>query len=94
MNYEDNGIWFEEEDPTSEFYKPECCRNVYLDLASGVFDKHILTYHEEDDEIKNEYIDYSIIMNKWKEIEKEEEEVSDEKYDDDDEFVEIDLSKY
>jgi len=31
-------IWFEEEDPTSEFYDPKCCRDMYIDLVNGVFD--------------------------------------------------------
>ncbi len=34
----DSGIWFNEEDPEDESYKPECCTNVYLDNACGKFD--------------------------------------------------------
>ena len=35
-----NGIWFNEEDPSDELYDPKCCRNVYLDHASGYFDNY------------------------------------------------------
>ena len=31
------GIYFDEEDITSELFNSNCCRNVYLDLANGVF---------------------------------------------------------
>lgn len=31
------GIYFDEEDINSEFFNPNCCRNLYLDLANGVF---------------------------------------------------------
>ena len=34
----DSGIWFNEEDPEDESYKPECCTNVYLDYVCGKFD--------------------------------------------------------
>lgn len=34
----DSGIWFNEEDPYDENYKPECCTNVYFDIACGKFD--------------------------------------------------------
>ena len=40
LMFHDEGIWFEEEDPTSEYYRPECCTNVYLDHAKGKFDKN------------------------------------------------------
>lgn len=40
------GIWFNEEDPDDENYKPECCRNVYVDLAKGYFDR--LDYDDYD----------------------------------------------
>ena len=43
----DEGIWFEEEDPTSEYYRPECCTNVYLDHAKGKFDKLSKLYHDD-----------------------------------------------
>ena len=33
------GIWFDEEDPSSLNYKPECCSDMYLDLANGEFEK-------------------------------------------------------
>lgn len=36
--FQDEGIWFDEEDPTSDCYKPECCTNVYVDFAKGKFD--------------------------------------------------------
>ena len=32
-------IHFDEEDPNSEFYNPKCIRDVYIDLANGLFDK-------------------------------------------------------
>jgi|LakMenE18May11ns_1017448.scaffolds.fasta_scaffold9959366_19 hypothetical protein len=53
-------IWFDEEDPTSEFYKPECCRNVYYDLAIGVFDYDADSEYEdyEDYEDYEEYEEY------------------------------------
>lgn len=31
------GIYFDEEDIYSDCYNPNLCRNVYVDLASGVF---------------------------------------------------------
>ena len=43
-------IWFEEEDPMSEFYKPECCRNVYYDLIIGVFDYDADSEYDADDD--------------------------------------------
>ena len=46
----DEGIWFEEEDPTSEYYRPECCTNVYLDHAKGKFDKIAKKYHDSQDD--------------------------------------------
>ena len=58
--FQDEGIWFEEEDPTSEYYRPELCTNVYLDYAKGKFDnhkiKHHLTYDDYDD---YDYDDYA-----------------------------------
>jgi len=53
----DEGIWFEEEDPTSEYYRPECCTNVYLDHAIGKFDNLKINdeYHDDD---YDEYHDY------------------------------------
>jgi hypothetical protein len=44
----DEGIWFEEEDPDSEFYNPKCCRNVYIDLILGNFDYLDNQNHEEE----------------------------------------------
>ena len=44
LMFHDEGIWFEEEDPTSEYYRPECCKNVYLDHAKGKFDKNAKKY--------------------------------------------------
>jgi hypothetical protein len=32
-------IHFDEEDPQSEFYNPKCIRDLYIDLANGVFDR-------------------------------------------------------
>lgn len=58
-------IWFDEEDPTSEFYNPACCRNVYYDLVIGVFDndnEHDYDadseYDEDIDEYYEEYDEY------------------------------------
>jgi hypothetical protein len=51
-------IWFDEEDPTSEFYKPECCRNVYYDLAIGVFDYDADSEYDDDDSYYEEYEEY------------------------------------
>lgn len=59
FTYHDEGIWFEEEDPTSEYYRPECCTNVYLDHAIGKFDTlniHDDNYHEYHE--YDEYDDY------------------------------------
>jgi hypothetical protein len=53
LMFHDEGIWFEEEDPTSEYYRPECCKNVYLDHAKGKFDKNAKKYkrrqYDDDD---------------------------------------------
>jgi len=53
-------IWFEEEDPTSEFYNPKCCRDVYIDLVNGVFDVDLNDYEdeEEDEEEEEDYWEY------------------------------------
>jgi hypothetical protein len=51
-------IWFEEEDPTSEFYNPKCCRDVYIDLVNGVFDVDLNDYEDEDEEEEEEDEDY------------------------------------
>ena len=45
----DEGIYFEEEDPTSKYYRPECCTNVYLDHAKGKFDKLAKKYQDDYD---------------------------------------------
>ncbi len=42
-----SGIWFNEEDPDDENYKPQCCRSVYVDLAMGYFDNLDLYYDDE-----------------------------------------------
>jgi|UniRef100_A0A6C0LJS9 hypothetical protein len=47
-------IWFEEEDPTSEFYNPKCCRDVYIDLVNGVFDVDLNDYEDEEEEEEDE----------------------------------------
>lgn len=80
MKEGNEGIWFEEEDPDSEFYMPECCTNLYVDLASGKIDDlfndwNIHDEYEYDEYEYNEY-DYD------GDYEKEEES----------EFVEIDLN--
>ena len=51
------GIWFDEEDPDSEFYKPECCTNVYEDLAKGKFENLDINDDEYDAEDEFEEID-------------------------------------
>jgi hypothetical protein len=51
-------IWFEEEDPTSEFYNPKCCRDVYIDLVNGVFDVDLNDYEDEEEEDEEEEEDY------------------------------------
>lgn len=80
------GIWFEEEDPESEYYRPECCTNVYIDLASGKLEKlfkdwDIQEEYDADAEYEEEY-------------QYEEENMQyDEVYEfDGNEFVEIDLN--
>jgi hypothetical protein len=50
-------IWFEEEDPDSECYNPESCRNVYIDLALGIFDINPDDYYENY-AYDEEYDDY------------------------------------
>ena len=50
MKEGNEGIWFDEEDPYSEFYKPECCTNVYEDLAKGKFENFDEEYEAEDEE--------------------------------------------
>jgi hypothetical protein len=55
--FQDEGIWFEEEDPTSEYYRPELCTNVYLDHAKGKFDNYNIKNHlNHYDEV--DYDDY------------------------------------
>jgi|LauGreDrversion4_2_1035121.scaffolds.fasta_scaffold1385806_1 hypothetical protein len=49
-------IWFDEEDPHSINYNPAYCRNVYIDLAFGVFDYNDDPYY--DDSYYDEYCDY------------------------------------
>ena len=49
LNYHDEGIWFVEEDPTSEYCRPECCTNVYLDYAKGKFDYNYIKKYDYDD---------------------------------------------
>jgi hypothetical protein len=51
-------IWFEEEDPTSEFYNPKCCRDVYIDLVNGVFDVDLNDYEDEEEKDEEEEEDY------------------------------------
>ncbi len=52
-------IFFEEEDPTSEYYNPNCCRDVYLDLVNGVFDMNLDEdndgQYDEEEEYYDEY---------------------------------------
>jgi hypothetical protein len=60
----DEGIWFNEEDPTDINYKPECCTNVFVDCAAGKFDIiDTSTYYlnkQSDDEYEKylAYLDY------------------------------------
>lgn len=35
LNFNIDGIYFNEEDPNDINYKPECCINIYLELASS-----------------------------------------------------------
>ena len=43
------GIWFNEEDPDDVRYRPECCTDLYVDLARGCFDRLDIDYHDEYD---------------------------------------------
>jgi len=43
------GIWFNEEDPEDERYRPECCTDLYVDLARGYFDRLSVDYEDEND---------------------------------------------
>ena len=54
------GIWFNEEDPADERYRPECCTDLYVDLARGYFDRLSVDYEDEndyyaDDDYEEEY---------------------------------------
>lgn len=53
------GIWFNEEDPDDERYRPDCCRDVYVDLAMGCFDRLDINYDIEyyADEDNEDYYD-------------------------------------
>ena len=54
-----SGIWFNEEDPDDESYRPECCTNVYVDLARGVFDRLNINFQDQYDyDADNDYEDY------------------------------------
>ena len=57
-------IHFDEEDPQSEFYNPKCIRDLYVDLANGIFDRAFDlnsddNYYEDeaDDEDDEEVVD-------------------------------------
>jgi|APCry1669189883_1035261.scaffolds.fasta_scaffold14624_3 hypothetical protein len=51
-----SGIWFNEEDPDDERYRPECCTNVYVDLARGVFDRLDINFQDQYDyDADNDY---------------------------------------
>ena len=55
------GIWFNEEDPDDINYKPQCCRNVYIDLAKGYFDRLDINCdyeYDADDDGDDYYEDY------------------------------------
>lgn len=56
LMFHDEGIWFEEEDPTSKHYRPECCTNVFLDHAIGKFDH--LKINDADYDDYDDYDDY------------------------------------
>jgi hypothetical protein len=63
--WNDKGIWFEEEDPSSELYNVNYCRNVYIDYVMGVFDKysslndnHYDNYDYDDYDDYHNYDDY------------------------------------
>jgi len=54
------GIWFAEEDPQDERYRPECCTNVYVDLVRGVFDRLDIDCefeYDADDDFDEDEID-------------------------------------
>lgn len=53
FTFHDEGIYFEEEDPTSECYRPELCTNVYLDHAKGKFH-----HHNHNQQLKYDDYDY------------------------------------
>ena len=62
-----SGIWFPEEDPLDERYRPECCTDLYVDLARGVFDRLDINFqdqydydadYEEEYDADNDYEDY------------------------------------
>lgn len=57
MKEGNEGIWFEEEDPDSLNYKPQCCTNVYVDLASGTLDKVIEDWNNNGDDDDGYYGD-------------------------------------
>jgi len=58
MKEGNEGIWFEEEDPTSEYYRPECCEHVYISLARGYFDNLDLNDDDYEYDADYDYDDY------------------------------------
>jgi hypothetical protein len=61
--FQDEGIWFDEEDPTSDCYKPECCTNVYLDCAKGKFDTNDGYIFYDNKKSKNKNINTQFLKN-------------------------------
>ena len=80
------GIWFDEEDPSSVNYKPECCTEMYLDLANGEFEKMFQNFN-----IKSSVANHFFKNDTGYQCDQEN-ALYDEVYDfDGNEFVEIDL---
>jgi hypothetical protein len=50
------GIWFNEEDPSDVRYRPECCTDLYVDLARGCFDRLDINFQDQYDyDADNDY---------------------------------------
>jgi len=61
MLFDNEGIYFPEEDINDELYDPTKCTNVYVDLACGKFDNYYDKYYDDDYIYHN---DYKYIKNK------------------------------
>ena len=83
------GIWFDEEDPTSLNYKPECCSDMYLDVANGEFEKMFQNFN-----MKSSSASHFFEKNDTDFQYDQENALYDEVYDfDGSEFVEVDLQQ-